>query len=176
MSRCAICKFMLKADEETMRCPECSAVYHVICWQTIGGCAVYGCSAAAQPDTKVETQVVGKGWGDEKQCPNCQRPIAASLLVCNCGVRFPWAEPMSRREYVEWLDAERKRGEKRNVLVFLFVVSLFALPAPMAGAAAGAFAYTNRDDLAGEYGAFLALGYGTAALGLVYLLILIALF
>jgi hypothetical protein len=176
MARCAICKFPLQDDDEIVHCPECGTPYHKACWESIGGCAVYGCQAAATPDVKPAPQVVGKGWGDEKRCPKCSRPLASSLLVCTCGARFPWAEPMSAQEYNDWLEGERQRQTKRNWLVGLFLITLFALPAPVTGAVAGYYAYRNRADLSGQYGAFLALGYGTAAIGLLYLAILIAIF
>lgn len=175
MTRCSICKFTIEADDDTTICSTCNSQYHTVCWESIGGCAVYGCSSAAQAEKEPVLELVGKGWGDEKQCPSCSRMIPSSLLICSCGAKFPWAEPMSRSAYHEWLRQEEIRAGKRNNLVWLFLASLLAVTAPITGAIAGFYAYRNRHELAGKYGAFLALGYGTALMGAVYSLIFLAL-
>jgi len=131
----------------------------------VGGCATYGCSEAAQAEKPPVAQFVGGGWGDDKQCPACFARIPSSLLVCRCGARFPYADPMSIEAFQGWSDKERRRARTRKQLVLLFVFSLFGFTAPVLGAIAGFRAHKLRDELVGESGAYLALGYGTAALG-----------
>ncbi|MHC4818036.1 MAG: hypothetical protein ACYTF8_08270, partial [Planctomycetota bacterium] len=53
-----------------------------------------------------------------------------------------------------------------------FVLSLFGLPAPFVGPVAGIFAHSRRHLLAGAGGTYLAMGYGTAALGLTYTVVI----
>jgi hypothetical protein len=118
---------------------------------------------------------VGGGWGDEKACPRCGKSIGASLLVCSCGAEFPYADPMTREE---WRAHERRQEDlsgTRKALVLLFIFSLFGIPAPVLGPIAGAIAYRRREDLAGADGTYLALGFGAAALGATYLLIVLLL-
>jgi hypothetical protein len=98
------------------------------------------------------------------------------VLSCPCGARFPWADPMTREEYVEWQSAEEARRRTRKQLVALFIVSLIGVTAPLAGAVAGIQSYRYRRELAGENGPYLALGIGTAVIGLAYSLIILLLY
>lgn len=43
-SQCGVCHATIEPREESTRCPDCGAVFHVECWTENGGCAVYGCS------------------------------------------------------------------------------------------------------------------------------------
>lgn len=174
MARCAICKFKVGPDDDTTRCPGCGALYHSECWQQIGGCAVYGCRRVPKVEKQVPQQVTG-GWGDVKQCPACSKTIVSSLLKCTCGATFPYAEPMTSSEYDEWLEKEKARKRKESQLLWLFIVSLFALPAPITGAIAAWQSHRNYELLIGAGGAYLALGYGTALIGFLYSLIFLAL-
>jgi len=52
---------------------------------------------------------------------------------------------------------------------------LAGVPAPVLGPIAGWYAFTKRRQLEGSGGTYLAMGYGTAALGATYALMMLAL-
>jgi len=147
-----------------------------VCWEDVGGCATYGCKAAPIPQTPNFDHLTSSGWGDEKVCPQCETSIPSSLLVCRCGARFPWADPMNADEYQRWVSDDAKRTQLRRQLVIFFILSLFAYPAPICGAIAGIQSYRFRHLLVGEVGTYLALGYGACVIGIVYSLIFILLY
>ncbi len=171
MSRCLICGTLIQAGEPVTTCPECQLSFHPSCWDDLGGCATYGCAQtvpAEKPPPPVNT---GGGWGNTKQCPRCKRTIPAGLLNCRCGARFPHADPMTPGEYRE---AIRKRTElkaSRRALVLLFIFTLTGVLAPVLGPVAGIVAHRKRRQLAGADGTYLAMGYGAAAVGVIYILI-----
>jgi hypothetical protein len=175
MARCSICYTLVKTEDPTRACGECRQAYHETCWSELGGCATYGCSAAAIAEKPALPVLIGSGWGDSKPCPACHADIASSLLVCSCGARFPWADAMTAGEYAAWKEGEAGIAASKRVLVFLFLFSIVGFTAPLAGPAAGVYAYRKRKDLAGAHGTFLALGVGSAALGGIYCLVLLLL-
>ena len=175
MPHCPICKVSIQPSDSTATCSECDSRYHQECWNYNGGCAAYGCKAAPVLEKPPLPSVISRGWGDEKVCPKCFNTIASSLTICRCGARFPYADPMTHEAYEAWLSEEAERRRSRRTLMGLFLVSLLGLPAPITGAAAGLLAYQRRKELAGEGGPFLALGYGTAAVGAIYCLTFILL-
>lgn len=168
MSRCAVCHTLIEAGDAVEECPDCRHRYHAVCWRELGGCATFGCARAVAGEKAPVRTVPGGGWGDTKTCPNCLTTIGASLLVCGCSARFPWPEPMTVEEYQGWLAERRTLRQVKGWLVALFLVSLTGLAAPLGGLAAGVYAFRHRRRLAGADGTFLALGYGTAALGGTY--------
>ncbi|MHC4547775.1 MAG: RING finger protein [Planctomycetota bacterium] len=176
MSRCSICHTLVQPTDEVAACPECRQDYHRSCWDELGGCATYGCRRAV-PALKPapQPQQVG-GWGDHKACPDCRRPLGASMLACACGARFPYADPMAPHEYRAWVREQQALKSSRGALIVLFILSLFGIPAPVLGPIAGFFAYSRRHLLAGAGGTYLAMGYGTAALGATYTLVIVLLF
>jgi hypothetical protein len=173
MSRCSICYTVIKQEEQRTECSECKTEYHQVCWTEIGGCGTYGCRSAAVAEKPPVPVLVGAGWGDTKPCPSCAKDISASLLVCSCGAKFPWADPMTKPEYTDWLARESRISGARSTLIFLFVLSLIGITAPLAGAIAGIFAYRRRNELVGTGGTYLAVGYGSAALGAIYTVLLV---
>jgi hypothetical protein len=155
-------------------CPSCRQTYHASCWTDLGGCATYGCEKAAVAEKPPPPRVVGAGWGDVKTCPKCRKEIASSLLLCGCGAQFPSADPMSPQDYIRWIeDRARQKGARRTILI-LFILALTGFLAPFCGAGAGIVAYARRQMLAGADGTYLAMGYGAAALGLLYTILIIA--
>jgi hypothetical protein len=56
--------------------------------------------------------------------------------------------------------------------VGLFVGSLVGVVAPICGPISGVYTFIHRKRLAGENGTYVALGYGSAALGAVYTLLI----
>lgn len=168
MARCAICYTVINDVEAATACPECRQDYHRSCWDEIGGCGSYGCKHAAVAQPPPLPVLVGAGWGDSKPCPHCGQDIGSSLLVCRCGARFPWADPMTPVEYTEWVTQQNAIKTARSFLIALFVASLIGVTAPIAGPVAGVYAWFKRKQLAGTGGTYLAMGYGSAALGAMY--------
>ena len=175
MARCSICHTLIKDKDQTASCSECDNVYHKSCWDEMGGCATYGCAEAPVAEKTSPTSGHGRGWGDTKACPSCTREINSSLLVCMCGARFPYADPMSRSAYREYLDDLAGRKRARNLLLLLFFITFTGFPGPVTGPLAGVYAYSKRDLLTGVAGSYLALGAGTALLGICYGLIFLLL-
>ena len=97
-------------------------------------------------------------------------------MFCGCGARFPWADPMTPGDYLDWLKDEEEISESRKQLVVLFVLTILGLLAPLTGSIAGIQAYRSRTLLVGEAGTYLALGYGAAVIGVVYALVFILIF
>jgi hypothetical protein len=176
VTRCSICKTLIQPSEPTIVCTECDSGYHQECWERNGGCATYGCSNVPAVKRILQPAAIERTWGDEKECPACQRSIPSSVLSCRCGARFPWADPMTSMQYHAWVDQEALRVRNRRLFVVLFILSLFGWPAPLAGTVAGIQAFRNREEMVGENGPFLALGYGTAIIGLIYSLIFLLLY
>jgi hypothetical protein len=175
MSRCAACHTLIRSGDLMEECPACRQTYHASCWTELGGCATYGCEKAAPAEKPPPPRIVGAGWGDVKECPRCRKEIASSLMICRCGARFPSADPMTPEEYRHWLEGEaRQRGLRRTILV-LFLLALTGILAPVCGVAAGIVAFLRRARLAGADGTYLAIGYGAAALGLLYAIVIVAL-
>jgi hypothetical protein len=172
MSRCSICYTVLAQGETAIACPDCQQDYHKLCWDEIGGCGSYGCKQAAVAQKPPLPVLVGAGWGDTKPCPQCGQQISSSLLVCTCRARFPWADAMTPEEYRSWLDQQGAIARARQLLIVLFLLSLVGLTAPLAGAIAGIYAWRRRKLLAGTGGTYLAMGYGSAAIGTVYALLI----
>jgi hypothetical protein len=175
MPRCAACHTLVRAGDEIEECPACRQEYHASCWRELGGCASYGCEKAARAEKPPLPKVVGAGWGDTKTCPKCRKEIASSLLLCRCGARFPGADPIEPDEYARWVKEQATQRTTRRTILTLFLVSLSGFLAPFAGIGAGLVAYRHRRVLAGADGTYLAMGYGAAALGTLYALVMLLL-
>jgi hypothetical protein len=172
VARCSICHTKIEQSDEVTQCDLCTQGYHATCWNELGGCGTYGCARAAAASKAPPPAVVGAGWGDTKQCPQCGGSIASSLLVCRCGARFPWADPMTPGEYGEWKAEQDALGSSRKLLVGLFIGSLVGVAAPLCGPISGIYTYVHRKRLTGENGTYVALGIGSTALGVAYTLII----
>ena len=172
MARCSICCTVIGETEAATACPECTQDYHQSCWDEIGGCGTYGYTKAATAQKPPVPVLVGAGWGDTKPCPACNLEIQSSLLICRCGAKFPWADPMTNAEYRAWQDEQKLLASARRKLAWMFIGSLAGVTAPVLGTIAGIYAYKKRTKLAGAGGTYLAMGYGSAALGGIYAIIL----
>ncbi|MGI9492454.1 MAG: hypothetical protein ACR2QF_08655 [Geminicoccaceae bacterium] len=77
---------------------------------------------------------------------------------------------MSKREYDAWQARETIRKERQGRLVWMFFLSLLIFPTPITTLVSLITVRRNHDLLVGEGGAFLALGYGTVLVGLLYMI------
>lgn len=170
MIRCSICHTQVADADSKEDCPDCQQCYHANCWIELGGCATYGCKSTPVAEKPAPIMGAGGGWGDSKSCPNCNGSIGASRLVCSCGAKFPYADPISPEEYTAWSAKQGGIKTSKRVLLALFVGSIIGVTAPICGLLAGVFGYKKREQLAGEHGTYLALACGSAALGVVYTL------
>jgi hypothetical protein len=82
---------------------------------------------------------------------------------------------MTPVEFMAWRDEEGRLSATRKTLVVLFLLSMLGFPSPLTGPVAGYLAHCNRERLVGADGTYVALGYGTAALGGTYGLTLLLL-
>jgi hypothetical protein len=172
MARCSICYTVLKESEPVTSCPDCRQDYHQTCWNEIGGCGTYGCQKAAVAQKPPVPVVVGQGWGDSKECPHCAKQIPSGWLACHCGAKFPWADPMTFQEFAAWNDRQASIKGTKTLLTWMFILSLAVFPAPVTGLIAGLVAGFRRKLLASD-GTYLAMGYGSAALGGVFTLLIV---
>jgi hypothetical protein len=163
----------MASGEVVTACPECQTDYHKSCWDEIGGCGSYGCKQAAVAQKPPVPVLVGTGWGDAKECPACGRGIASSLLMCRCGAHFPYADPMTRAEYQAEVMKAQEIKSSRTALIWMFVFSLIGITAPLIGPIAGFYAFRKREKLAGTGGTYLAMGYGSAAIGAFYTILIV---
>ena len=174
MTRCSICRTLVAEADERHRCEECGQEYHAQCWTENRGCATYGCKAAPVSEKPTLPGGGRQGWGDEKNCPACDSRIPSSLLVCrHCSAHFPYADPMTRPEYLRHQDLVQRAKSARRTLVVLFILTSLGFPAPLTGGIAGALSYRWRRLLEGPDGAYLALGYGTGVIGCVYAVVFV---
>jgi hypothetical protein len=80
---------------------------------------------------------------------------------------------MTADEYHAWLDQQNAIASARKLLVFLFILSLIGVAAPITGPVAGIYAWAKRTQLAGTGGTYLAMGYGSAAIGAIYSILIV---
>jgi hypothetical protein len=82
---------------------------------------------------------------------------------------------MTNKDYREWTDKQSRINTARKALIWMFIFSLVGFVAPVVGPLAGVYAWFKRKDLAASGGTYLAMGYGSAAIGVMYLGIILAL-
>jgi hypothetical protein len=80
---------------------------------------------------------------------------------------------MTRPEYDAHVANERAMRRARRGLIWMFVFSLVGVTAPVIGPVAGIYAHRKRRQLLGTGGTYLAMGYGSAAIGAFYALLLV---
>jgi hypothetical protein len=174
MIRCSICHTRISDTDSNEDCPDCQQSYHASCWTELGGCATYGCKSTPAAEKPAPLAGAGGGWGDSKSCPSCNQGIGSSRLVCSCGAKFPFADPMTPGEYQQWQTSQDGVKASKRVIIGLFIGSIIGVTAPVCGPLSGLFGYKKRKQLAGEHGTFLALACGSATLGVVYTALIIA--
>jgi hypothetical protein len=81
---------------------------------------------------------------------------------------------MTNAEYRGWMDKQDSIKTARTALIWMFIFSLFGFTAPVVGPLAGVYAVMKRKLLAGTGGTYLAMGYGSAAIGAIYITLIVA--
>ncbi len=77
-------------------------------------------------------------------------------------------------EYQQWQTSQAGVKASKRVILGLFFGSIIGVTAPLCGLLSGIFGYKKRELLAGEHGTYLALACGSATLGVVYTLLIVA--
>lgn len=178
---CSYCQSPLADGETQTPCPDCGASHHAECWQENGGCSVYGCKQTPVTEARTAMEVPVSWWGQEnKPCPSCSQQILAAALRCrHCGATFQSARPEDRAEFQRRTEISGQHDGLRTRVVWLFVLSIIPLTAPI-GAVMGLAWYLPKRaavrTLPSVYPALAQLGFmvGTVlslafiALGAVY--------
>ena len=155
--------------ESACLCPECRSPYHRECWDEVGGCATYGCRLMPQAAKPAEAGARQEGWGDEKTCPKCSKPIRSAAVKCrHCKATFPSAVPMTQAEYHEWRAQQAELAPTRAVAIAVFVVSLFGCLGPLVLLGGGIWLWRSHDALRRVGGAYQVLAYFGVGLSVVY--------
>ena len=82
---------------------------------------------------------------------------------------------MTREDYYAWVESEASLRSARRGLLTLFILSLLGLIAPITGTLSAVITVRFRDRLVGAQGTYLAMGYGSAALGALYSIVILLL-
>jgi hypothetical protein len=79
---------------------------------------------------------------------------------------------MTGAEFARWRSEQEAIARSRQLLIALFVCSLIGVTAPISGPLAGIYAWLRRARLASTGGTYLAMGYGSAVIGVMYILLI----
>lgn len=131
---CQFCFCATGTADGLTACPECHSVYHTECWEENGGCAVYGCEAAATPPARQDIEIPASYWGREhKDCPACGEEIMATALRCrHCGEIFASADPRTASEVEAIAGLEAKLGRMKKATVVFLILGVLPFTAPLA--------------------------------------------
>lgn len=147
LSLCPFCQTPVGAGADEISCPSCGARHHADCWRENAGCGVYGCHEVPAVEARRPVEVPVAYWGQEhKLCPKCGEQIMAIALRCrHCGAVFDGAQPQSADE-ASRREAAKSRGPSlRRGAVWLFVLCVVPVTAPL-GAALGLWWYPRRRE------------------------------
>lgn len=132
---CALCQSPIDSTEQTTTCSGCAAVYHVDCWQEIGGCGVYGCVNVPPTEKRNDLEIPAAHWGKEsKDCPSCGQQIQAMAVRCrHCGSTFATADPLSRRAFDQNKKLNDSKPRLKKQATWLFIACAFPFTTVIAG-------------------------------------------
>lgn len=119
---CPYCLCAIAPGDATVVCPACGFAHHRECWDTLGGCAVEGCSKMVEVK---KAEMDSTYWGaTEKVCPMCAEKIPVSALQCpSCKASFSDMRPVTREDVLgKGEDPEQKKFEKNAKLLLVFSV------------------------------------------------------
>lgn len=178
---CAVCCASIDDADAKTTCPNCKSLYHLECWNENGGCGVYGCSQAPAVEARRSIEIPISYWGQEnKPCPSCGREILAAAVRCrHCGATFSSARPQEAAEFQKQTALEERLPKLRKTVIWLFILCLVPLSAPV-GAVWGLIWYpSNKEDLKALpslYPALCKIGIGVASVQTILLVIMTLLF
>ncbi len=138
---CPYCLCAVEPGEGATVCPACGFAHHRECWDTLGGCAVEGCSKMVEVK---KAELSSTFWGaTEKVCPMCAVEIPVAALECPvCKATFADMRPMSAEDVLpKAIDPEVKEYKKRAT--WLLVFSLIGCTSPVA-LVVGAIWYSRK--------------------------------
>lgn len=145
---CSICLTALEASDAVTSCPACAAPYHAECWSENGGCAVYGCRMVPTTDGLKALEIPPAFWGrEDKNCPKCDKLIAAMAVRCrHCGAAVE-ARPEARDAY-DRRQARRERAPAlRRGAVLMVILSLVPVVAAVAAIIGWLFYRAHREEI-----------------------------
>jgi hypothetical protein len=173
---CQICQMTTDGREATHTCPGCQQVYHQECWDEIGGCGTYGCSAAPAADKSEQSvQAPLTAWGDTKQCPACRETIKSIALRCRyCGTDFSTVDPLSLTDLHQQARIQDENEAFKKVIVGLFVVALIGGLAPLVLLVGLIYLLPRRKQLARCGPLFVIMGYTSLFLSGLYCVLILA--
>ena len=174
---CSICQNAVQPGEAACLCPECRSPYHRECWDEVGGCATYGCRQMPQAAKPAEPGARTEGWGDEKACPKCRKPIRSAAVKCRyCKAKFPSALPMTPAEFHEWRAQQAQLAPTRIMAIVVFVASLFGCLGPVVLLGGGFWLWSSHDALKRVGGVHQVLAYFGLGLSAIYSLLMLLVF
>jgi len=175
---CSICQAAMQPGERLRTCEACNTRCHADCWQHNAGCGTYGCPKAPEPMKLVIAAGRETGsWGDTKVCPNCGDVLDSTALRCKrCKATFDTRAPMSPQDYREQL--ERKAAARRQtwLAILAFSMSTVGIFAPLTLLIAVVWMVTHRYTLRRAATSAELLVYGSGALSLAYVVLMVAIF
>ncbi|HEY6970826.1 MAG TPA: RING finger protein [Candidatus Angelobacter sp.] len=126
------CPYCLCAVEpaNAVMCPACGFAHHRECWDTLGGCAVEGCSKMVEVK---KAEMTSTYWGEtEKVCPMCAEKIPVAALQCpSCKASFTDMRPVAREDVLGKPDDPELKIYQTKA-IWLLVFSLLAFTSPFA--------------------------------------------
>jgi hypothetical protein len=124
----------------------CGAVFHLDCWNEIGGCGTQSC--AGSPVIEKKPPPVESHWGaTTKVCPMCRETINISETQCPyCKESFGTAAPLTTED-LRSRAAPAQPVSGTGPAVTIFVLGLLGFPAPLNLIIGGAWYLRNRARL-----------------------------
>jgi len=88
---CPCCLFTISNADPERRCPACQTPHHQVCWDELGGCAIYGCPQMVE---------VRKAGGDDVNWwGQTAKTISMAELECPfCHTKFEDIRPIQRED------------------------------------------------------------------------------
>ena len=129
---CSICQTTVISGEAMVVCPHCELPFHEECWKENRGCSAYGCKSAPPTIKTAEVVPVSNAWGEEKNCPSCNKKIKAEAMKCRfCGAQFESRDVISKEEFASREYEGTEFTAVRNKIILFFFLSAAGCLAPV---------------------------------------------